>query len=136
MENLRIIEFRGKTIHNEWHFGDLWQIYDEEKNRNIGVIIPHNTDFNDVNFDFVVLPKTIGQFTGLCDKHDNRIYEGDIIRHVYSLKKDENGQWVDNAETFLVEFDRGRFNISHLCEVTNRIEILGNKFDNPELLKV
>ena len=131
LQNLRVIEFRGKTVKGEWHYGDLWQLYDKEKNRYVGVIIPHDTnDFSEVNYDFVVNPKSIGQYTGIHDKHCKRIYEGDIVRHVSGFQK-KDGEWVDTEEDFVVSFRDGSFNIAHLCLVTESLEIIGNIIDNP-----
>lgn len=86
-----------------------------------------------------VLPKTVGQFTGLTDKNGKMIFEGDIIS-------------TDIARGFLVvEFKGGAFvfncndgeddyydhiNCSH--ELDNEYkygEIIGNIHDNPELLE-
>lgn len=75
------------------------------------------------------------QFTGLHDLYNNEIYNGDIVR----------GQLIDKIENYLVYFSSmGSFdihNIEHsvdnfcLCDLIGNYQLLGNKYENPELLK-
>lgn len=74
--------------------------------------------------------ETIGQFTGLLDNEGHEIYEDDIIS-------------FDNGNIGIVEFSRGCFvvksgkdNVTRsLYEIHNwSVKILGNRFENPELL--
>ncbi len=83
----------------------------------------------------VVIEDTIGEFTGLQDKHGKDIFEGDIIRHVNGTKKDETGKFVESVKIFAVRYDMASFNVSSLALVTDYIEVIGNIYDNPELLE-
>ena len=78
---------------------------------------------------FEVFPETVGEYTGLKDKHGKMIFEGDIVL----LKSDE--------EPYQVAFDECCFQVySHsVCYVMDNfynrdIEVIGNIYDNPELL--
>jgi len=86
----------------------------------------------------VIDPDTIGQYTGLKDKNGKEIYEGDIIYFGYGIP----GRAV-NAP---VEFIGGAFYaitkghnpdkclVGELEEYVGEIEIIGNIYENPELL--
>ena len=70
--------------------------------------------------------QSIGQYTGLKDKNDKEIYEGDI------LKWDEK-EWGGPFNE-LVEWDFDQLS-SRVNDWRNYCEIIGNIYKNPELLK-
>lgn len=80
--------------------------------------------------DYKVDPDTIGQFTGLEDKLGTKIFEGDVIDDLgveYIVVFDS-----DYAQ-FRGKFDDWNAEISHIA---SRCEVIGNVYDNPELLEV
>lgn len=78
---------------------------------------------------------TIGEFTGLYDKNGTPIYEDDIVRNVKGLVKTQSGEYEDDAEVFAVKHEDARFNVSYYARVTGSLEVIGNIYDNPELIK-
>lgn len=81
-------------------------------------------DDYEVKTDFKLM-----QYTGLKDKNGEEIYEGDIVKDV-------------NDEYYEIKFDDGCFIVIHdgnviepLSEVAQDIEIIGNIYENPELLE-
>lgn len=111
---MREIKFRGKRVDNgEWVYGSLIQR------------IGYTEIFDDV-FTWVIVPETIGQYTGLKDKNDTEIYEGDVVRAGGSITE--------------VSFFRGCFytvihNSNYRLSGWKTLEVIGNIHDNPELLK-
>ena len=69
---MRDIYFRGKAgfYPNNFIYGDL------VRNKHGDLFILNIA----LNTRFIVIKKTVGQFTGANDKHGNMIFEGDIIR--------------------------------------------------------
>lgn len=111
-----------------------------------------------VNVDFYEVDEnTLGQFTGLCDNDGNKIYEGDVVKltriNMYAPSASFNGKdlisfhrvcWNDEKHCFYQEhFDIEKKRVTGagiLCFEDERaeeniIEVIGNIYDNPELVK-
>jgi uncharacterized phage protein (TIGR01671 family) len=121
-------EFRGFDG-TKWYYGDL------EYNRKTDVARIHTyKDDGSYCRQYAVDPDTVGQFTGMCDKNGVKIFEGDIIRFVNGQKK-VNEEWVDAEFVYTVEYSEGAFRgVSGLSKVLDAIDVIGNIYDNPELL--
>lgn len=85
-------------------------------------------------------PDTICQFTGLTDKNDKKIWENDICdrKEKYpEIVTYNEGDWqLDYSYVFGKEIHSDACNLGfYVCE-RNCVEVIGNIFDNPELLEV
>lgn len=133
---MRAIKFRGKCVPDskyagEWVTGGYVAPEADAKKQDEGLIISYFGGNN--TFICHVIPETVGQFTGLCDKNGTEVYEGDIVKYTNGTKK-VNGAWVDNSRIFAVEYDEGSFDVASLFHVSNCLEVIGNIHDTPELL--
>lgn len=150
---MREIKFRGKRIDNgEWVYGSL--VIDEGKYY-ICLGINEHIKRNDYEVYMVeVIPETIGQYTGLCDKNEKEIYENDIVTGInYPFMDEEKQNYIgivvfyEDAAMFGYEYQcvrkdkRGISNgINNEFQADkdlfcNELEIIGNITDNPELLQ-
>ena len=82
----------------------------------------------------------VTQYTGLDDKSGHEIYEGDIIEYEDVGSLLYSGHYVvryENGQFYPVSFINGTYNADQpdewRCE--NTVEVVGNKFEHPELLK-
>ena len=85
-----------------------------------------------VRITYSVIPETVGQFTGLLDKNGKKIFEGDIVDILTENEKIgvvayEDGGFLVNADGFCVDF--------HSNINGTDLEVIGNIYDNPELLE-
>jgi uncharacterized phage protein (TIGR01671 family) len=77
-------------------------------------------------------PETLCQFTGLTDKHGNKIWENDIVKDfvngdVYSCK------WNHSNCEYELWNDKESFGLGYAA--LYNYQVMGTIFDNPELLK-
>ena len=82
-------------------------------------------------------PKTVGQYTGLMDKNGKKIFEGDIVTiENPNISDDEYGivKFDNDGAMFIVKFDTFTVDFGNNID-GNQCEIIGNIFDNSELLK-
>lgn len=134
---MREIKFRGKQtkpIESIWHYGDL--IHSKYNKTYIQNITCMEVD-----------KETVGQFTGLRDKNGVEIYEGDILKIPEWLKEDNQDVCIciynqENTVSDIIGFGlyikdgySGKYKILVQSDEWDEFEVIGNIYDNPELLK-
>lgn len=87
-------------------------------------------------------PETLCQFTGLCDRYGNKIWENDIVKTIsdiyaqvkfglyttgFALKECNQGFYIGFPDETCLRYELGYWN--------NKVEVKGNIFDNLELLQ-
>lgn len=148
----REILFKAKRIDNgEWVEG--YYVYCRKRHY-ILQVLNKAIGFDEREYEWVeVDPDTICQYTGLTDKNGKKIWENDILRYSYDydgspfLKDGEEIKYRVGA-VFWSEW-RGSWAVcvqgNKKCTNNdvfkynrnpNRTEVIGNIFDNPELLEV
>ena len=86
----------------------------------------------------IVDEKTLCQFTGLCDKNGNKIWENDILMaHLDEYyPEDVTYETVELGVAGWVTHEADSTDRECLDEFdTEHFEVVGNVFDNPELLQ-
>ena len=144
----REIKFRGRMKRTkQWMYGDLAHVQGQPC-----IQVDVSTDERKtvgMNVD----PDSVGQYTGLHDMNGREIYEGDIIQRMYEIEVGKGrNRHIERAQVAsdtpkVIDFRGGAF--GYVNERANRLfdeewlplldqecEVIGNIYDNPELLKV
>lgn len=140
---MRTIKFRGKGLDGEWVFGYyLVGIFGNHFIRSIADSLTYEVD-----------PDTVGQFTGVFDCEGREIYEGDIV---ILATNDKYTPWPSKVitvsrckvvfypqlssfvmETIIEDEDpdqHGEYTHFGAIEIDS-VEVIGNIYDDPEMLK-
>lgn len=120
---MREILFRGKrTDNSKWVDGYLRFVY---------VDVPQKASIYSPKYvrSFDVISETVGQYTGLTDKNGIKIFEGDIVQHGNLVVE------VAYIEKY-TRFAGKRKGYTMAMFDWKSCEIIGNIYDNPELLEV
>ena len=170
----REIEYRGKCVSDskyagEWVTGGYVPLSEDITPNDEGLIMRFLGGNTTITYH--VDPDTVGQFTGLVDKNDKRVFEGDILR----VKEYKNLCWdlsksreerdemmrtfalddlkgeLDKEYMSAVAFEEGTYCLSSNGDYNDMylsclfgdmngslpifdFEIIGNVYDNPDLL--
>lgn len=104
-----------------------------------GVVIQYYADKKRIKV--VIDPETLCQYTGLTDRDGNKIWENDILHKNYHSEDDCIVVWHDgrfNFQTIHGQYNQDPMTCLSLCftqRTVERLIVIGNVFDNPELLK-
>ena len=89
---------------------------------------------------FAVIPETVSQFTGLFDKNGVRIWENDIViigdnKSFPTVVEFLSGSW-QCVRKYTDKWRENEYSYLHRLEYDNpnQYEVIGNRFDNPDLL--
>lgn len=124
MSNMRPLKFRvwhknqGKWLdYEDFYLDSLGRVF-TTKYSEIGE--PHTDITDDVK---------LTQYTGLKDKNGKEIYEWDIVE----IKSELNGR--KTIDTIVYERDGFKTKNGGQIPRETRLEVIGNAYENPELLK-
>jgi uncharacterized phage protein (TIGR01671 family) len=121
---MRKVKFRGYSNETKkWYYGNY------EKLGDVSSIVYSEKHMPRRRLRIIVDPESVGEWTGLQDRHGKDIYEGDIIKGNLDSER-------MNLITS-VEFESGSFmghTGAYLSSYYN-VQVIGNIYEHPELLE-
>lgn len=143
----RPIKFRGKRKDNgEWVYGDY--MTDGRSHWIVGPVVDVSEEYISPEWWAPIVKETLGQFTGLTDRHGKEIWEGDVANINFSRIDTVNGELAINSPVFsytergvmrwIEKEARFAFDVKESLledDMVLEAEVLGNIYENPDLLE-
>lgn len=135
---MREILFKAKRIDNgEWVEG--YYLRDQYHIGGKDIIFYRKDSDRFTVYTNIIDIETLCQFTGLCDKNGKKIWENDICdrKEKYpEVVKMTNGDWtLDYSYAIGRDYGNSYCNLGFYVNERKCVEVIGNIFDNPELLQ-
>ena len=140
---MKEILFRGKRVDNgEWVFWNAFGYITTQNGKQRPLVektknsVRFYTDINRIK----IRKESVGQYTGLTDKNGKKIFEGDICKtyfESYTRRWEEVGVVTEFCGAFGIESADGKHFRAFINKsiYTRSHEVIGNIYDNPELLQ-
>ena len=128
---MREILYRGKRKDNgEWVYGYYlpYHAVKDTNGKDVFAQIFVEPDEKHPKGWAIVTAETVGQYTGLKDKNGTKLFEGDILECQIWF---ECGCYPHSE----ISYREVTMPDIYMVNIDHNIEVVGNKFDNPELSK-
>lgn len=147
---MRYMICRAKRKYWEELLKDEWWVEGEVIHEPYGIVVQYYA--LDSRIKAVIDPETICWYTGMTDRNGNRIWEGDIVSCEHEKFQDTD-QWLSHGKikytrNYVVEFVNTGSNYGYRLRnksihfmltgnviYNHNVKVIGNVFDNPELLE-
>lgn len=139
---MREVKFRGKTEYGTWVYGDVIQ-YESGEIAILNKFSKYGYEATEILKRTKVIPETVGEYTGLKDKNNKEIYEGDIVscKMLSAGRTHYIDEYIATVEhdicnpCMVLKQDNGNLEYDFVkCDLM-MLEVIGNIWENPELLK-
>lgn len=141
---MREIKFRGRSLEG-WLYGEaIWfNGFPTLKDKQIYMPNPNDENCDELNVETWSMVFDVGQYTGIKDKNDKEIYEGDIVKRIDMTPI---AQLCGKENVGVISFDNGSF-VLNTGETTYLMgnynlflnncsyEVIGNIYENKHRCK-
>lgn len=120
------VKLNGEKIKSNWVYGG---IFPQNGDGDFAIIYQQEPTVE----KYPVYADTVGQYTGLTDKNGTKIFEGDIVKYGDTVHNVVFEQRNGTAYFGLVYSTLETLSFGYYQDL-KQIEVIGNIYDNPELL--
>lgn len=120
------VRLNGEKIKSNWVYGG---IFPQNGDGDFAIIYQQEPTIE----KYPVYADTVGQYTGLTDKNGTKIFEGDIVKYGDTVHNVVFEQRNGTAYFGLVYSTLETLSFGYYQDL-KQIEVIGNIYDNPELV--
>lgn len=115
-----------------------FRAWDKEFKRMVSDLSLHGLEFYGDSLNDALAQTTVMQYIGRKDKNGREIFEGDIIKNNYNYYDEKEKKWIPITENMSIIWNEHwcefSFNSNKAVNHWGEMEVIGNIYENPELL--